>query len=398
MKKKIISAIMALSFAFCGIAAMNISASAADQYPSDPSTITLKIGDLSSGSNVYNTKISGLDKYENCPVLCNFPGNIIYHGPSGDPECGTVKNGIADCSVFSGMAGVPGTSDVVFSVDTVGEGDFVDISSVKIVVEEPVINTNAPENITSGSTLDLSATLDNTSLTNEKNDYYNDPANWSYDDYCQCNRLNRGSGEYDHLIAYQPSIEIVEGADLIDVSGTDFSNTLSASEKITFKGTGTVKLKIKFTQYKTDMYWMGNLTTHEWYTYDPEKVITINVTKDGTAPASVSDISGLKEAVNTNGAIKAASYTAASYKAYTQALANAKAVLADSSATSKEVTDAKETLAKAVKGLVMSASNNTNTADSVYYSGVPYAIVLATLVCTAVTVKGMKVYKKKFTV
>ena len=107
-------------------------------------------------------------------------------------------------------------------------------------IEAPVIQTNAPKSIQVGSTLHLQTALTNTALPNKDTAYYLDPDN--YEHYVD-SMGNEGmelieDGEHvRHEPAYQPRVEILEGADLVEQTNQDYSNTLTSTEDLTFKGT-----------------------------------------------------------------------------------------------------------------------------------------------------------------
>lgn len=196
--------------------------------------------------------------------------------------------------------------------DDIGYTDYVPVTEWKnigdpitIKVEEPVIETNAPTRIKNGETLDLTTELTNTALSNTDTAYYLDENNYALYYYGEDDEffekiLIDDDTHKAHMPAYQPSVEIIEGQDLVKQSNQDYSNTLKSSETLTFTGTGTVKLKVKYNQFIT-----CNNCQHatEWdkenqelidmgydITYSPEKIITIQVTEDDvTDPSTASD-------------------------------------------------------------------------------------------------------------
>lgn len=160
-----------------------------------------------------------------------------------------------------------------------------------ITIEEPVITTNAPETVTAGSTLNLDTALTNTSLENLKTADYDNPDKYGQDGWGNKYYLESSQAQNNRFIAYKPSVTIIEGADFVTQSDQDYSSTLTSSETLTFHKAGTVKLKISYTQYITDEYNQlvhelvtdpetGKIhlePTGEQYTYNPEKIITIQV-------------------------------------------------------------------------------------------------------------------------
>lgn len=173
-----------------------------------------------------------------------------------------------------------------------------------ITIEEPVIESNAPQSAAIGEKLSFSAQLTNTLLENGKVADYQTP------------ELNV------HKVAYQPSIEILEGQDLVTLSNPDCSNILSAAADLTFLKEGTVKIKVRFQQLQTcsehsllfgDQFNEG--------TYSPEKIFTINVADVLTgvkvkAPAKTEYLVGDK--LDTTGMVVSAIYKNSGEKAITE--------------------------------------------------------------------------------
>nr|WP_243164386.1 NPXTG-anchored protein [Bittarella massiliensis (ex Durand et al. 2017)] len=157
----------------------------------------------------------------------------------------------------------PGTA--VFQAKTPG-GDKLG-APYTVTVEEPVIETNAPQKIKLGSVFHFTTKLENTVLSNEKVEDAKKKSAYADDDFV-------GS----HPLAFAPKVEILEGAELVTRSGGDYSNTLSSSETWSFTGLGTVKLKV---QYATVL--PQNIPEHcDCYSnpYTAEKIIEIEVTKE----------------------------------------------------------------------------------------------------------------------
>lgn len=149
-----------------------------------------------------------------------------------------------------------------------------------IIIEEPVITTNAPETVTAGSTLNLDTALTNTSLENLKTADYDNPDNYDSIGWY----LDSISSDNNRHIAYKPSVTIIEGEDLVTQSNQDYSNTLTSSETLTFHKAGTVRLKISYNQYitigKDQIEYEDGTPTGNMRVYNPEKIITIQVTDD----------------------------------------------------------------------------------------------------------------------
>lgn len=110
-----------------------------------------------------------------------------------------------------------------------------------ITVEEPVIKTNAKSTVEVGSSLNLTSELTNVSLQNKTVQSVKD-AMLVVPSGAPCSPCL-------HEIAYQPKIEVIAGNELVTVGGSDFTNTLTASENLVFNGTGTVKVKVTLRFY-----------------------------------------------------------------------------------------------------------------------------------------------------
>ena len=131
------------------------------------------------------------------------------------------------------------------SYELIGDRVYVG-DPITIQIEEPVIKTNAPESIEVGDTLQFTSELTNTALTNKDTAYYLDENNYykgAYDDGYQIIELKDDDTHYHHEPAYQPSVEILEGKELVKQTNQDYTNTLKSSETLSFTGIGTVKVK-----------------------------------------------------------------------------------------------------------------------------------------------------------
>ncbi len=157
-----------------------------------------------------------------------------------------------------------------------------------ITIEEPIITANAPGTVKSGSSIRLTTALTNTALDNLKTDEYENESHYEYGslykdkDFWYYKLEKRGTNP----VAYKPSVTVIEGEDCVAQSEQDYTNTLFSSETLTFKKPGTVKLKITYTQFATtsnllfDYDWKTEKTVDRDLRYNPEKIITIQVTED----------------------------------------------------------------------------------------------------------------------
>jgi uncharacterized repeat protein (TIGR02543 family) len=169
----------------------------------------------------------------------------------------------------------PGT--VTFQLCVWDENECVRIGEpYTVTVEEPVIATNEPQTVTVGDRISLTAELQNTDLENELAEPYVTAIESRKKEIFD----SLGESEYilDHKLVYQPEFIIEQGANLVECSDGDFSHTLTASEQITFKGIGTVRIRIRYNPLPLCTY--SGLPNY----YVPEKTITIQV-KDKTKPA-----------------------------------------------------------------------------------------------------------------
>lgn len=132
-----------------------------------------------------------------------------------------------------------------------------------VTIEEPVITANKSDTAYVGDSFILNSELQGTALQNEL--VANHQINW---------------GKENHSLAYQPSYEVMEGADSIEQSEGDFTHTLAASEKLTFKKAGMVKIKIKYSHIPLCSVCENIFKYYGDYGftwYEPEKIITIQV-------------------------------------------------------------------------------------------------------------------------
>lgn len=179
---------------------------------------------------------------------------------TGTVTTGHTVNGISafrPCSIVLNFSVANLSGDVI----TVGE-------PYTVTVEEPIIQDNAPQTVEDGDSIYLQTELTNTALTNTDVAYYYDSKNY---DVC----LIEDSTHKAHVAAYQPSVEVIEGTELVEQSEQDYSNTLNSSEKLTFTGEGTVKLRIVYNQIVNCP--SMEYSPDEYALYNPEKIVTIQV-------------------------------------------------------------------------------------------------------------------------
>lgn len=106
--------------------------------------------------------------------------------------------------------------------------DFSEVYEVcSVKVETPIITHNAPERVKVGDIINFTTTITNTAYKDRKISDYS-------------------GNKYFLETFYVPSVQIIEGANLVSQSEQDYTNTLKTAEKLTFTGSGTVKLKITY--------------------------------------------------------------------------------------------------------------------------------------------------------
>ncbi|MBU5419061.1 NPXTG-anchored protein [Acetanaerobacterium sp. MSJ-12] len=231
----------------------------------------LKLGQalLTEGANVYdqfsiatiqNALYSDGQLYDYNRDTVAQSALFAYHHDAGGPGAKGHTSYIKD-EISRAMH--PGS--VVLQAKTPSGSNFG--APYTVTVEEPKIETNAPQKIKLGSVFHFTTKLENTALSNEKVEDAKKKSAYDTDDFV-------GS----HPLAFAPKVEILEGAELVTRSGGDYSNTLSSSETWSFTGLGTVKLKV---QYATIL--PQNIPEYcDCYSnpYTAEKIIEIEVTKE----------------------------------------------------------------------------------------------------------------------
>lgn len=170
---------------------------------------------------------------------------------------------------------------------------------------------------------------------------------------------------------YQAKTEIIEGQDLVVSENADYSNALSSTEKLTFKGTGTVKIKVTYTP--VIFTWTGYYDSPTFgidetgrdmreEIYKPETIITIKVAEaKETLNQQVTNVKSEN--------LVEEKYTAETWKVFSVALAKAESVLAKENVTNEEYASAIEELKVARENLKAkednsSATNNSTTNNS----------------------------------
>lgn len=268
-----------------------------------PASITLKIGDDTAELRNYDVSMQNLN-YGPAPENAGVPngGGIeisgtaktITRGGWGGPSWGWVNDqrteeeaGRIDLMDFD--LGVYACRPGTLTLQPVYHSQKIGDPICTVTVEEPEITTNAPAAVWAGDTLSLETALTNTALTNLKVSEYTE------------NIAENGFywGE-ENIVAYQPSVTILEGQDCVVQSDQDYTNTLSTSETLTFQKPGVVKLKVSYTQINV----LGDLNQENFESraYNPETILTIRVQDpsqdlDGDGAIDLGDVMTLAQAV-----------------------------------------------------------------------------------------------------
>ncbi len=268
-----------------------------------PASITLKIGDDTAELRNYDVSMQNLN-YGPAPENARVPngGGIeisgtaktITRGGFGGLWWGLVNDqrteeeaGRIDLMAFD--LGVYACRPGTLTLQPVYHSQKIGDPICTVTVEEPEITTNAPAAVWAGDTLSLETALTNTALTNLKVSEYTE------------NIAENGFywGE-ENIVAYQPSVTILEGQDCVAQSDQDYTNTLSTSETLTFQKPGVVKLKVSYTQI--NVFDDLNQEYFESHAYNPETILTIRVQDpsqdlDGDGAIDLGDVMTLAQAV-----------------------------------------------------------------------------------------------------
>lgn len=208
----------------------------------------------------------------------------------GDPQLFTVDSkGNADnrgVNTFFNIVYRPGTlvyyPKYLYTNDRYASfDDAIPVGNpISIVVEEPIITHNAPSSIKINSTLIFKTQLTNTALTDEKVSKYAEAIAHDTDPHYMMGN--------EHMIAYRPIVEVIEGKEIVKQTKQDYTNTLHTSETLSFNGIGTVKLKVTYRQINTCGYTLWNYGIDHRCNF--EKIITIKVTDNNTVTSPTSDV------------------------------------------------------------------------------------------------------------
>ena len=91
------------------------------------------------------------------------------------------------------------------------------------------------------------------------------------------NRL--GDQPWAQMPGFAPSVEILEGNDLVTRANGDYSNTLHSQERLTFTKEGTIKLKITYNMIFNQGF-SGDHSDTPIQLYNAEEILTVQVRAD----------------------------------------------------------------------------------------------------------------------
>lgn len=298
----------------------------------------IPVSSIKLGDNLW-----GKFQYQNAPMgvlpsigFSKDDGNKFYLMGSGGFFPENQPNGVVK-GIFQQSEIGTTYCDVAINIGTVQAKCYEDyddchaqkepVATYPIIIESPVITSNSNDTYYINDSLDFKTDLTNTALTSGKiEDKKSDPTN-------------------QEAFTYQAKTEVIEGQTLVSSENSDYSNALSSSEKLTFIGAGTVKIKVTYEPVglrgSVDGAGMGQ-TRDDFYV--AEEIITINVV--GAKETLDNEISNI-ETLN----LQQDKYTVDSWKLFSNALDNAIKVSAKEDATSLDYMDAYEQLKSAKDNL-----------------------------------------------
>ncbi len=207
-------------------------------------------------------------------IQSNILNYFFNSGHSGDDIAGIVSAGQTNYAKLSAdfNAGPHHPGQITLQAQLVkplGDGNYdfdhpINIGSPFVLtVETPTLSLDTPSQAKVGDTVTLNASLQNLYNPNVLVDEIK-------------NQVEQ-SGGYSDVFALEPKFEILEGGDLVEISNVDCSSIGSAKETLTFKGEGSVKIKVSFQQIKTCDWCLGELLSQPLYSV--EKTFEIAVSK-----------------------------------------------------------------------------------------------------------------------
>lgn len=313
---------------------------------------SIKLGESLTGKFLYRNASAGMYPEIN---LSKKDGNNFYlggggGGPTEFPSSGPVLLFREEGDGFyCGEAITPGLIQARCYANYNGE-ESQPVAVYPVTIEEPVITTNVPEVCYIGDEIEFNTTLTNTVLPEGNIEEL------------------KADGGGQHSFTYEAKTEILEGEELVVKESSDYSNAMNSSEKLTFKGEGTVKIRITYTPVNL---W-ETPGTGEWVDgsgrdmteaiYKPGKTITLRVTTPGKA---------LEEEISIGSKLNKADYTEDSWEIFARAFEKARAVFNDPASTDEDYKAAYEELKAAREGLQLKENTGENGGQSTPPTTVP---------------------------
>lgn len=175
------------------------------------------------------------------------------------PDWGGAFSEYQNRTSFGLMPGYAAYQPGIFEIAAVS-GEQVIGAPHNVEIEEAEVEVSVPKQVVAGDKIQISSRLGNTACKNLP------VADIKTDLFIQEPGL-----EYD--LGFQPTLEILEGEQLIQRENGDYSHTLESSEELTFTGSGKVRMKLSYKMINP----YENGDGREFHPYNPEKIIEINV-------------------------------------------------------------------------------------------------------------------------
>lgn len=234
--------------------------------------------------------VGNMRDVENAYIYHNCLLNKSYGGMTSMDDFysyGFVSGGWADpCFVDPATRTVTGYWSMTFTRPGTTYIKIEDDEPYAITVEEPVISTNLPKKVQIGTQMQMTTSLDNTLLEDKKIEEIK----------------KRGIYDTKAALGYQPKVEIISGAELVERKDGDYSNILSSSENITFTGEGTVTFKVTYEMLPFEKVESGeDVYANEEVYYSPEATFSVEVTPEPAPSVGITDETGDGVTTDTSG-------------------------------------------------------------------------------------------------
>lgn len=147
--------------------------------------------------------------------------------------------------------------------------------TMDLIIDEPKIETNLPTDVKPGTQLDFSTKLTGTALTDKKVKDVQD--HFAQDPFTKVGDSWLAAQSWAQMPGFAPSVEILEGSDLVTRANGDYSNTLHSRENLTFTKEGTVKLKVTYSMIFNPDF---RADKDAFIPYNAEEILTVQVRAD----------------------------------------------------------------------------------------------------------------------